>query len=242
MSQRLASKRNIAWAYHQAACKCYWPYVEPVIPTFTPGDWFVYLCVLTLHILSLTPDFLPEQSESVLTKCERSEDYRAKIKGGLLLTELAGVAACSFHPHTGTLKPRLYPPSFRRVSALTCLTLPNCNLSGSALLEQEDRGGRRGPAEYFDTAQLNSDWTKTTTVAPSRTDATIRQVEKETGGWGGGRGWNYVLGVVFIKKKKEKKRILINCPFRRRFVNALYKAWCGVPRLCSNLAAIEDAR
>lgn len=67
-------------------------------------------------------------------------------------------------------------------SALTCLTLPNCNLSRSALLEQEDRGGRRGPAEYFDTAQLNRDWTKTTTVAQSQTDATIRQVKKETEG------------------------------------------------------------
>lgn len=50
-----------------------------------------------------------------------------------------------------------------------------------------------------------------------------------------------MLGVVFIKKKK-KKRIFINCPFHRRFVNALHKARCGVPRLCSNLAAIEDAR
>lgn len=166
----------------------------------------MYLCVLTLHILSLTPDFLPEQSESVLTKCERSEDYRAKIKGGLLLTELAGVAARSFHPHTGTLKPRLYPPSFSPGSALTCLTLPNCNLSGSALLEQEDRGGRRGPAEYFDTAQLNRDWTKTTTVAQSRTDATIRQVEKETGGWGGGEKKRLKLRArCSVYQKKEKK-------------------------------------
>lgn len=48
---------------------------------FTPGNWFVYCVVLlfsfTLYILSLTPVFLQEQSESVLTKCERSEDYRA---------------------------------------------------------------------------------------------------------------------------------------------------------------------
>lgn len=121
------------------------------------------------------------------------------------MTELAGVAARSFHPHTGTLKPRLYPPSFSPGSALTCLTLPNCNLSGSAHLEQEDRGGRRGPAEYFDTAQLNRDWTKTTTVAQSRTDATIRQVEKETGGWGGGKKRLKLRARCSVYQKKEKK-------------------------------------
>lgn len=164
-----------------------------------------------------------------------------RLKAGCCWLSLPGWQRAAFTHTLGLWSPGSILPPFSPGSALTCLTLPNCNLSGSALLEQEDRGGRRGPAEYFDTAQLNRDWTKTTTVAQSRTDATIRQVEKETGGWGGERGWNYVLGVVFIKKKK-KKRIFINCPFHRRFVNALHKARCGVPRLCSNLAAIEDAR
>lgn len=126
-----------------------------------------------------------------------------RLKAGCCWLSLPGWQRAAFTHTLGLWSPGSILPPFSPGSALTCLTLPNCNLSGSALLEQEDRGGRRGPAEYFDTAQLNRDWTKTTTVAQSRTDATIRQVEKETGGWGGERGWNYVLGVVFIKKKKK---------------------------------------
>lgn len=153
---------------------------------FNPGNWFVYCVVLffslTLYILSLTPYFLQEQSESVLTKCERSKDYRAKIKGGYCWLSLPGWQHAAF-THTLGLWSQLYPPSFTGLST-NVSHLAHCNLSGSALFKQEDRGEERTcwifwhkPPICF--SQLNRDLTKIITVAHSQTYAIISQEEKE---------------------------------------------------------------
>lgn len=47
---------------------------------FTSANWLAYgvaFFSVTLYILSLTPYIHQEQTESVLTKCEQREDYRA---------------------------------------------------------------------------------------------------------------------------------------------------------------------
>lgn len=132
-----------------------------------------------------------------------------RLKAGCCWLSLPGWQRAAFTHTLGLWSPGSILPPFSPGSALTCLTLPNCNLSGSALLEQEDRGGRRGPAEYFDTAQLNRDWTKTTTVAQSRTDATIRQVEKETGGWGGEKKRLKLRARCSVYQKKKKSKFLL---------------------------------
>lgn len=112
---------------------------------FTPGNWFVYCVVLffsfTLYILSLTPYFPQEQSESVLTKCERSKDYRAKIKGGYCWLSMLGWQHAAF-THTLGLWSQLDPPSFTGLTT-NVSHLAHCNLSGSALLKQEDSGEER---------------------------------------------------------------------------------------------------
>ncbi len=118
-------------------------YVELAIPTLLVAvDLCIVLCFLffyiILYILSLTPYFTREQSESVLTKCERSKDYRAKIKGGYCWLSLPGWQHAAF-THTLGLWSQLYPPSFTGLST-NLSHLAHCNLSRSALLKQEDRG------------------------------------------------------------------------------------------------------
>ncbi len=112
---------------------------------FYPWHWFM-LCAflffyIILYTLSLTPYSPQVQSESVLTKCERSKDYRAKIKGGYCWLSLPGWQHAAF-THTLGLWSQLYPPSFTGLST-NVSHLAHCNLSGSALLKQEDRGEER---------------------------------------------------------------------------------------------------
>lgn len=122
---------------------------------FTPGNWFVHCVVPFLllwtpsYILSLTPYFLLEQSESVLTKCAKSKDYRAKIKGGYRWLGLLGWQHAAFTSTWGTLNPALSSLSSPG-SALTCLTSPTATCQDQHPSSRRARE-RRGPAEYFDT-------------------------------------------------------------------------------------------
>lgn len=149
---------------------------------YTPGNWFVYCVVLFFSFtISLTPYFLQEQSESVLTKCERSKDYRAKIKGGTVDWACWGGSMRLSPPHWDFEASSFLPPSLG--SALTCLTLPTvtCQHQHSSSGETEES---RGPAEYFwnnlhflfQTTQQR--WTKTVTAVYSQSDATISRAEK----------------------------------------------------------------